>query len=151
MLGYICSCFLHTLDRLVRGYKLSRFCTLPRKSRRFLAREQKLVYSSLKVKFMNTYLLSLQRCGHSIAFFFLDFNRTLWKYCSLRVEQTSWFYTCRSNVQFVVLLCEHNKDYFFNRPQVCCLFLARKLLLIPYFIRWIPIKLGEYINNCECK
>jgi hypothetical protein len=24
LLGYICSCFLHTLDRLVRGYKLSR-------------------------------------------------------------------------------------------------------------------------------
>ena len=45
LLGYICSCFLHTLDRLVRGYKLSRFCTLPRKSRRFIAREQKLVYS----------------------------------------------------------------------------------------------------------
>ena len=44
LLGYICSCFLHTLDRLVRGYKL--FCTLPRKSRRFIAREQKLVYSS---------------------------------------------------------------------------------------------------------
>jgi hypothetical protein len=45
LLGYICSCFLHTLDRLVRGYKLSRFCTLPRKSRRFIARTQKLVYS----------------------------------------------------------------------------------------------------------
>ena len=38
------TCFLHTLERLVRGYKLSRFCTLPRKSRRFIAREQKLVY-----------------------------------------------------------------------------------------------------------
>jgi hypothetical protein len=24
------TCFLHTLERLVRGYKLSRFCTLPR-------------------------------------------------------------------------------------------------------------------------
>ena len=45
LLGYICSCFLHTLDRLVRGYKLSRFCTLPQKSQRFIAREQKLVYS----------------------------------------------------------------------------------------------------------
>ena len=45
LLGYICSCFLHTLDRLVRGYTLSRFCTLPRKSLRFLVREQKLVYS----------------------------------------------------------------------------------------------------------
>ena len=41
LLGYICSCFIHTLDRLVRGYKLP----LPRKSRRFIAREQKLVYS----------------------------------------------------------------------------------------------------------
>ena len=39
-----------TLDRLVRGYKLSRFCTLPRKSRRFMAREQKLVYSILRHK-----------------------------------------------------------------------------------------------------
>ena len=39
------TCFLHTLEQLVRGYKLSRFCTLPRKSRRFIAREQKLVYS----------------------------------------------------------------------------------------------------------
>jgi hypothetical protein len=46
LLGYICSCFLHTLERLVRGYKLSRLCTLPRKSRRFIAREQKLVYSN---------------------------------------------------------------------------------------------------------
>ena len=44
LLGYICSFFSHTLDRLVRGYKLSRFCTLPPKSRRFIAREQKLVY-----------------------------------------------------------------------------------------------------------
>ena len=40
------TCFLHTLERLVREYKLSRFCTLPRKSRRFIAREQKMVYSS---------------------------------------------------------------------------------------------------------
>jgi hypothetical protein len=40
------TCFLHTLERLVRGYKLSRFCTLPQKSQRFIAREQKLVYSS---------------------------------------------------------------------------------------------------------
>ena len=40
------TCFLHTLDRLVRGYKLSRFCTLPQKSQRFITREQKLVYSS---------------------------------------------------------------------------------------------------------
>ena len=46
LLGYICSCFLHTLDRLVHGYILLRFCTLPRKSRRFIAREQKLVYSN---------------------------------------------------------------------------------------------------------
>jgi hypothetical protein len=50
LLGYICSCFLHTLDRLVHGYKLSRFCTLPRKSRRFIAREQKLVYSNSEMK-----------------------------------------------------------------------------------------------------
>ena len=49
LLGYICSCFLHTLDRLVRGYTLSRLCTLPRKSQRFIAREQKLVYSSDKL------------------------------------------------------------------------------------------------------
>jgi hypothetical protein len=40
LLGYICSCFLHTLNRLVRGYKLSWFCTLPRKSRRFIARKK---------------------------------------------------------------------------------------------------------------
>jgi hypothetical protein len=40
---------LHTLDRLVRGYTLSRLCTLPRKSQRFIAREQKLVYSSDKL------------------------------------------------------------------------------------------------------
>jgi hypothetical protein len=45
LLGYICSCFLHTLDRLVRRYTLSRFCTLLRKSQRFIAHKQKLVYS----------------------------------------------------------------------------------------------------------
>ena len=45
---YAIWCFLHTLDRLVRGYKLSWFRTLPRKSRRFIAREQKLIYSSWK-------------------------------------------------------------------------------------------------------
>ena len=50
LLGYICSCFLHTLDRLVLGYKLSRFCILPGKSRRFIAREQKLVCSNIVEK-----------------------------------------------------------------------------------------------------
>ena len=57
---------------------------------------------------MNTYLLSLQRCGHNIAFFpwiSIGLCSTLWKYFSLRVEQTSWFSTCGSNVQFVVLFC----------------------------------------------
>ena len=47
----------------------------------------------------------------------------------------------------VGMLHVNTTDYFFNRPQVRCLFLARKLFLIPYFIRWISIKLGEYINN----
>jgi hypothetical protein len=55
LLGYICSCFLHTLDWLVRGYKLSRFCTLPRKSRRFIAREQKLVYSTLITQYCDIF------------------------------------------------------------------------------------------------
>ena len=32
----------------------SRFCTLPRKSRRFIAREQKLVYSTVGVSFIGT-------------------------------------------------------------------------------------------------
>jgi hypothetical protein len=49
---------------------------------------------SPNTKIMNTYLLSLQRCGHNIAFFpwiSIGLCSTLWKYFSLRVEQTSWF------------------------------------------------------------
>ena len=111
---------------------------------------------------MNTYLLSLQRCRHIIAFFSLDFDRTLWKYFSLRVEQTSWFYTYRSNVQFVVLfyisltvMWTLTKTIFSTGRKFVAyswlvsysLFINYSLFAIPYFIRWISIKLGEYINN----
>ena len=118
---------------------------------------------------MNTYLLSLQRCGHNIAFFpwiSIGLCSTLWKYFSLIVEQTSWFSTCRSNVQFVVLFCisltamwTQQRLFFSTVHKLVAyswlvsysLFITYSLFAIPYFIRWISIKLGEYINNSECK
>jgi hypothetical protein len=88
---------------------------------------------------MNTYLLSLQRCGHNIAFFpwtSIGLCSTLWKYFSLRVEQTSWCSTCRSTVQFVVLFCISltamwTQQRLFFQPAASWL-LVPYSLLIPY-------------------
>ena len=79
------TCFLHTLERLVRGYKLSRFCTLPRKSRRFIAREQKLVYSihsSIVTRFEGIIFFILLKSKHTslsdVAGFIINFQFISW-------------------------------------------------------------------------
>jgi hypothetical protein len=89
-------------------------------------------------------------------------------FCEIRIE----FYSTSTEAPFEKTIIINNYFYFFiimtlhqQRPffstgrkfvAYSCLvsyslFITYSLFAIPYFIRWISINLGEYINNWECK
>ena len=115
---------------------------------------------------MNTYLLSLQRCGHIIAFFPLNFDRDTLKIVFIEsgTNQLVLYVQVKCPIRrpishFVNSHVNTTKTIFSTGRKFVAyswfvsysLFITYSLFAIPYFIRWISIKLGEYINNFKVR